>query len=73
MKKNAREGKHTTEYGGRMREQRSFVLLHVQNSGDVAFNDAICSSASIAKRDSAQAFFRHQDFLPVSSACCSPL
>ena len=56
-----------------MREQRSFALLHVQNSGEDAFNDAICSSASIAKRASVQAFSRHQDFLPVSSACCSPL
>ena len=35
MTKNAREGKHMQQYGGRMREQRSFVLLQVQNSGDV--------------------------------------
>ena len=40
-----------------MREQRSFALLHVQNSGDVAFDDAICSSASIAKSGSVQAMF----------------
>ena len=45
-----------------MREQRSFVLLLVQNSDDVAFNDAICRSVSIAKGNSVQAFFRHQVF-----------
>ena len=56
-----------------MREQRSFVLLQVQNSGDVTVNDAICRCASVAKGNSVQVFFRHQYFLPVGSACCSPL
>ena len=39
-----------------MREQRSFVLLQVQNSGDVTVNDAICRCASVAKGNLVQVF-----------------
>ena len=56
-----------------MREQRSFVLLQVQNSGDVTVTDAICRCASVVKGNCVQVFYRHQHFLLVGSACCSPL